>query len=274
MKIDSHHHFWKYHPVKDAWISEDMNILQRDFLPADFLPIIQNSGIDGVVMVQADQSEAETNFLLECARSNDVFKGVVGWIDIASDQLENKLEKYQSELLLKGFRHIVQAEPPGFLASKKFVNGVKCLAKRGYTYDLLINEKQLEEAYTFLKEVSETAVVIDHISKPDIKSQSKSNWEYYMRKIAELPHVYVKLSGMVTEADWSNWKTEDLRPYVDKCLEWFGPDRLMFGSDWPVCLLAGEYDEVKNALEDCLKELTSEEVNKIMGGTAIQFYQL
>lgn len=274
MTIDAHQHFWNYHPVKDAWITEDMKVLQRDFLPDHLKVELMKNDVDGTVVIQADQSLDETNYLISLSERNHFIKGVVGWVDLQSSTLEAQLQQFSEHPILKGFRHILQAEPMGFMTTKAFVSGVKNLSIHGYTYDLLTTESQLEEAYEFLRKTQEVPIVIDHISKPDIKSQSYSNWEYYMSKISEFPNVRVKLSGLATEANWQTWTPDLFKRYVEACLEFFGPKRLMWGSDWPVCLLAGDYKSIKESIVVLVKTLSTSEQNQIFGETANEFYQL
>ncbi len=274
MKIDAHQHFWKYDPVKGGWITDDMQVIRRDFLPADLHPLLEKHGIDGCVAVQADQSLAENEFLLDLAKKNHWIKGVVGWLDLKAATLETNLEKYQSDPLFKGVRHILQAEPDGYMTDPKFMAGVKKAGDYQLTYDILTTERQLPEVVRFVESLPEMKLVVDHISKPVIAGASFAHWATHMRKLSEREHVFVKLSGMITEADWSAWKPADLANYIDFCLENFGPERLMYGSDWPVCLVAGSYHEVLNALEKNLEALSPPEKNAIFGKTAENFYDL
>ena len=215
MKIDSHQHFWKYHPVKDAWINEDMKVIQRDFLPADLLPLLEAKYIDGCVSVQADQSEEETHFLLQLAKENDFIKGVVGWIDLRAENLEARLEYFSQYKKLKGFRHIVQGEPEvDFLLREDFCTGISKLAKYNFTYDLLIFPKHLPYATALVKRFPQQSFVIDHLAKPDFKQIDFAVWEKEIREIAACPNVMCKVSGLVTEADWNNWKANLTLPIV------------------------------------------------------------
>ena len=273
MTIDSHQHFWKYDPVRDAWINDEMKVLKRDFLPGDLKPILSKNGIDGCVAVQADQSETETDFLLQLADENDFIKGVVGWIDLRSPKLEERLTYYSRFKKLKGFRHIVQGEPKGFLTEPKFIAGVKKLRQFNFTYDLLIYHHQLEESLHFLGKIGDVKVVIDHLAKPSIKTKEKTQWELNMAAAASF-NVYCKISGMVTEADWHQWKESDFTPYLDELFEAFGPDRLMYGSDWPVCLLAAGYDQQLAIVQHYISRLSDQEKKLVMGKNAETFYNL
>ena len=274
MRIDAHQHFWNYDPVRHDWINEDMKAIQKDFLPNDLLPTLTKNGFDGTVLVQVDETDDETEFLLSLADSHSLIKGVVGWVDLKSENLEAKLDQYQGSKQLKGFRDILQAKPKGFMTDSNFVNGIRTLGKKGYTYDILSFESQLEEVLELVNQLGEQPLVIDHISKPKIKNASFDHWAKYMGEISKREHVFVKLSGMVTEADWKDWTTNDFRPYIDFCLEKFGPNRLMFGSDWPVCLVAGDYSEVLNIVKNSIDSLSESEQDQILGNTAANFYKI
>ncbi len=274
MVIDSHQHFWKYDPVRDSWITDEMAVIQRDFLPDDLAPELKSNGVDGCVSVQADQSETETEFLLHLADEAPIVQGVVGWVDLRSDDLTDRLQYFKKFPKLKGFRHVVQGEPKGFLSNPKFVNGVNELRKDGFTYDLLIYHHQLPEALEFVAKVPETKIVIDHIAKPAIARGEKTQWELNMAAMATFPNIFCKLSGMVTEASWSNWKRDDFYPYLDEVLEAFGPSRVIYGSDWPVCLVAASYAEQFDIVRSYISQLSEAEQKAILGGNAIAFYGL
>ncbi|GAA0542143.1 amidohydrolase family protein [Chitinophaga japonensis] len=275
MIIDSHQHFWQYHPVKDAWITDDMKVIQRDFLPPDLQPVLEQNGVDGCVAVQADQSETETQFLLDLAAAHPFIKGVVGWTDLRAPDLATKLERYAGAGKLKGFRHIVQGEPdPDFLLREDFCKGVQALASYDFTYDILIYPIQLPAAEKFVQRFPLQRLVIDHMAKPYCKTGDIAEWEKSMRAIAQSPNVYCKISGLVTEADWQRWQPADFAPYLDVVLDAFGPQRLMYGSDWPVCLVAAEYAQVKGIVTDYISRLGAAEQAAIMGGNATAFYKL
>ena len=274
MRIDAHQHFWQYDPVKGGWITDEMQVIRQDFMPGDLKPLLDSHDIDGCVAVQADQSERENEFLLELTEQNTWIKGVVGWLDLKADDLTDRMEHYQQYDSFKGVRHILQAEPEGFMTDPKFIKGVAQIGASGMTYDILTTENQLEEAIDFVKALPEMPLVIDHISKPNIAQASYDHWAKHMLKLSEFQHVNVKISGMITEADWKEWRVKDIKPYVDFCLENFGPERLMYGSDWPVCLIAGEYDQVIYAIKACLAELSISEQEAIYGKTASLFYKL
>jgi L-fuconolactonase len=274
MTIDSHQHFWKYDSVRDSWITAEMKVIQRDFLPEDLALLLKQDNIDGCIAVQADQSEHETEFLLSCADEHQFIKGVVGWVDLKSANLEERLAYFSTFKKLKGFRHVVQGEPKGFLSDPEFIRGVKLLSKYQFTYDLLIYHYQLEEALAFLDEVSDVKIVVDHLAKPSIRTNEKTQWALNMAAVASFKNVYCKISGMVTEADWQNWKQEDFVPYLDELFKTFGTDRLMYGSDWPVCLLAGGYEKQFSIIQQCVADLSPAEKAKILGLNAKRFYNI
>lgn len=275
LRIDSHQHFWKFNPRRDAWITDDMRVIQRDFLPNDLAPILESNAIDGCVSVQADQSETETFFLLDQASRHNFIKGVVGWVDLCAANLDERLQALTSQNKLKGFRHIVQAEPDDdFMLRSDFKRSIAMLKNYRFTYDILIYPKQLRTALTLVQQFPNQPFVIDHIAKPSIHESRLDNWQKQLSAFKPCDHVYCKLSGMVTEAKWNGWKPDDFLPYLDTVLETFGPNRLMYGSDWPVCLVAASYSEQLNIVEQYIARLSATEQAAIMGGNGIQFYNL
>lgn len=273
MKLDSHQHFWKYDPQKHSWIDDSMAVLKRDFLPPDLQVIYDANGIDGCIAVQADQSEAETLFLLELAQEYSFIQGVVGWVDLRADQVEDRLTYFAQFPRLCGFRHVVQAEPdPNFMLRGDFRRGLSRLHDFGYTYDILIFPTQLEAAIQTVRDFPLQPFVVDHIAKPYIKTGEIEAWATAMNEIANFENVSCKVSGMITEANWENWSYEQLLPYLDIVFEAFGEDRILFGSDWPVCLLAGTYERVKGIIERYLGEASSS--SPVWGKNTAQFYQL
>ena len=272
--IDSHQHFWKYHPQNHAWINEDMKIIQKDFLPEELASIFGKERIDGCISVQVDQTEDETQFQIELAKNNPFIKGVVGWINLMNPSIEAALEKYQDYPIVKGFRHILQGEVKGFMLQPEFIDGLKALAKNNYTYDLLIYHHQIPEALELLKNLGELKIVVDHIAKPDIKNSHITEWSKNIKALAKYPNVHCKISGMTTEADWKNWTAEDLTPYLDIVVEAFGTNRLMFGSDWPVCLVASTYSHWLTTVKDYFSTFTNQEQAKIFASNCESFYTL
>ncbi|MCG2460499.1 amidohydrolase family protein [Flavobacteriaceae bacterium F89] len=275
MRIDSHQHFWKYDPFKHQWIADNMSVIRKDFLPIDLKRVYGKHQIDGCVAVQVDQTVEENDFMLNLAEKNDFIKGVVGWVDLRSQKVDAVLEAYGNTNKLKGFRHIVQGEPdPNFMLGPDFVRGISSLEKGGYTYDILVFPHQLGAALELVKKFPRQKFVIDHIAKPYIKDGFFEGWAVLMKELAKHENVYCKLSGMITEADYKNWTPEQIHPYMYLILEAFGAERVMFGSDWPVCLVAGNYGEVLALVTDFITPLSNHEQNAIMGQNAIQFYNL
>ncbi|MES2265407.1 MAG: amidohydrolase family protein [Bacteroidota bacterium] len=275
LKIDTHQHFWQYHPVKDAWITDDLKVIQRDLLPNDVEPILKQYGIGGCVAVQADQSEAENEFLLGLAEKYSFIKGIVGWVDLKADNIEERLQYYSGIKLMKGFRHILQAEADEqFMLGKEFMHGISLLSKYNFTYDILIKPNHLPYAKTLVGTFPDQHFVIDHLAKPYIKAGDINGWDQDIQAIASHQNVSCKISGMVTEADWANWKIEDFTPYLDIVFNAFGPNRVMFGSDWPVCNLAGGYEGVLNIVEGYISRLSQSEQELFWSKSAVDFYGL
>ncbi|MFH5883647.1 amidohydrolase family protein [Halalkalibaculum sp. DA3122] len=275
MKIDAHQHFWNYDPQRHGWINEEMKVLKQDFLPLHLKKEMDKVGVEGCVAVQADQTERETDFLLEQAEEHDFVKGVVGWLDIRADNLEERLNHYAEHEALKGLRHIVQDElDDRFLLQPDFLRGIKTFGDYDLTYDILIYARHLPVAVEFASKFPDQKFVLDHIAKPEIKTQEIEEWENGIRELAKHPKMYCKISGMVTEADWQHWKPEDFTPYLDVVFDAFGADRLMFGSDWPVCTLAAGYREVYELIGDYISGLSQYEQGLIMGKNAIAAYNL
>ena len=275
MTIDSHQHFWRYDPVRDGWITDSMSLLKRNYLPEDYEHECEANDIGGSIAVQVDQSENETLFLLDLAERNEKIVGVVGWVDLRSPGVEERLQFFSQRKKLRGFRHIAQGEPDDqFLVGRDFAHGISLLRDFGLTYDILIYPKQLPAAIELASRFPEQSFVVDHLAKPPIKAGGREPWASYIRTLAQNKNVFCKVSGLVTEADWVHWKAEELRPYLDVVFEAFGPERLMFGSDWPVCLLAGSYRQVKQNIESYVEGNFGQHRENIFGGNAIRFYGL
>ena len=275
MIIDTHQHFWKYEPVKHRWIDDSMSVIRQDFMPVDLKKVYDEHAIDGCVAVQADQTLEETNFLLWLSGKYEFIKGVVGWVDLRDDKIDKVLEEYSQHEKVKGFRHIVQGETDhNFLLRSNFLRGISYLEKYNFVYDILIFPHQLGAALEFVKRFPHQKFVIDHMAKPYIKDGYFDGWAALMKEIAIQENVYCKLSGMITEADYNSWTSEQIIPYMDLVLSAFGSNRIMFGSDWPVCLVAGGYAEVKHLVTDFISKLSLIEQTQIMGTNAIQFYNL
>jgi L-fuconolactonase len=274
VRIDAHQHFWRYDPVRDAWITPDMGVIRRDFLPADLAPLLAASGIDGVVAVQADQSVAETDFLLGLSAAHAFVRGVVGWIDLRAGDLERRVARWNGQPRLKGFRHIAQGEPDDFLMRDDVVRGIATIGRLGYAYDILIYPRQLAAAERLVTRCPGVRFILDHCAKPPIASGDLAMWRTGLVALAAHENVCCKLSGLVTEASWSSWSEAQLEPVLDTALESFGAERLMFGSDWPVCLLAADYARVADSVQRWAAQLSESEQARIFGGTAISAYQL
>ena len=274
-KIDAHQHFWRFDPVRDNWIADEMSAIRRNFMPADLRPVLKHNGIDGCVAVQADQSETENSFLLGLTEGNDFIKGVVGWIDLRAANIEERLQHYSQSPLMKGFRHVLQGEANrALMLEPDFMRGIGLLSRYGFTYDLLIFPDQLKYAEKLVRGFPEQKFVLDHIAKPHIKDGKIDNWAAEIALLARHQNVYCKLSGMVTEADWHSWTPGTFKKYLDVVFEAFGPQRLMFGSDWPVCLVAAGYEQVKTIVNDYIAGLGPSGQDMIFGGNAVTFYNL
>ena len=276
MKIDAHQHFWRYSDAEYGWIDDAMSSIRRDFLPADLAPVLTDTTLDGSVAVQARQSLAETDWLLELAASSSLIKGVVGWLPLA---LEGKraavlLERYKSNPRFKGVRHVLQAEPDAYFTNPTFNEALQEVSARDLTYDLLIFARQLPAAIAWVDRHPSLRIVLDHIAKPVVDGAPDREWRMRLTELARRPNIFCKFSGLVTEVPGWRWTPELLRPYFEVVLEIFGPKRLMFGSDWPVCLVAAEYAQWHAFVKDCVAPLTADEGAAIMSGSATQFYQL
>ncbi|RYZ36211.1 MAG: amidohydrolase [Sphingobacteriales bacterium] len=275
LKIDAHNHFWKFDPARDTWITEDMNVIRRDFLPGDFLPVLQQHGFDGCVVVQSNQTEEENDLQLLHAQQHPFIKAVIGWVDLQNPAVEERLAFYRSYPIMKGFRHILQGEPDRALMLRPaFKNGIGLLQRYGFTYDILVFPDQLKYAAQLVAAFPEQQFVIDHIAKPDIKNATSSDWEKDLRAVAANKNVFCKISGMVTEAEWKQWKNTDFKPYIDTVVDAFGTDRIMYGSDWPVCLVAGSYTAMLGIVQEYFAAFSETEQADFFGGNACSFYNI
>lgn len=275
MKIDSHHHFWKYDPVTYSWMNDSMGILKRDYQPEDLKEVIDSAKIDGVISVQADQSMRETEDLLKHASECSFIRGVVGWFPLAEPELDGLLESYATNPLLKGVRHVVQDEADDqFILGDAFNKGIRRLKVYELVYDILIYERQLGPSIEFVDRHPDQVFVLDHVAKPRIGDQIMEPWRAQMFELAKRENVYCKLSGMATEANWQNWTKDDLWPYAEVAMEAFGPPRMMFGSDWPVARLAVEYGDWVGLCREFISTLSDSEQAMIEGEVAIRAYDL
>ncbi|WP_159731722.1 amidohydrolase [Sphingobacterium sp. 18053] len=275
MRIDTHQHFWKFDPIRDSWITEEMQVIRRDFSPLDIQFVLERNGFGGSVAVQADQSKEETAYLVQLANDYPFIKGVVGWIDLQAADIRQQLDGYQSDTVIKGFRHIVEGEvDPDFLIRPAVLNGLKALADYGYTYDLLIRPRHYAATLDCVQQNPNLQFVLDHIAKPPIKSKAFDEWAAFIDALSAFPNVVCKVSGLATEADWEGWKLDDFKQYLEHIFARFGKERIMYGSDWPVCLLAASYEESIAIVEDKLGQFTAAEKNAFWAENAIRVYNL
>jgi L-fuconolactonase len=273
MRIDAHHHFWKYDQAKYGWIGDDMPGLKQDFLPEDLKPLLAAEGFSGSIAVQARQDLDETRWLLELADQNDIIKGVVGWVDLCSPDLPAQLKRFSTNPKFVGVRHVLQDEPDDqFMLRPGFLRGLARLAEHALTYDLLLHPRHLPVAVKLVQEFPEQPFVLDHIAKPRIAKGSLQPWDRDIRELAKFENVWCKLSGMVTEARWKQWKPDDFAAYLDVVFDAFRPGRLMIGSDWPVCTLSASYADALGIVKDYIQRLDSNQQNAILGGNCRSFY--
>jgi L-fuconolactonase len=273
MRIDAHQHFWLYSPARYGWISNKMPELKRDFLPEHLKPLLADQLFDGSIAVQACQDLDETRWLLQLADQNEFVKGVVGWVDLCAPDLPGQLEDFAANRRFVGVRHVLQEEPDDeFMLRPEFRRGIARLAEHGLTYDLLLYPRHLHVAVKLVREFPEQRFVLDHIAKPAIADGLMGPWERDIRELALFNNVYCKLSGMVTEARWKQWKPQNFRPYLDVVCEAFGRGRLMIGSDWPVCTLSGSYEETMKIVIDYLRQSMPDETDDILGANCLRCY--
>jgi L-fuconolactonase len=274
MRIDSHQHFWRYDPEQYPWIDDRMAALRRDFLPEHLAPELEATGIEGTVAVEARPSVAETEWLLSLAATQRFIRGVVGWVPLDSPDVDRELERLASNPLLKGVRHALQGEPDGFMSRSEFDRGIAQLARHHLTYDVLVYERQLPQALDLIDRHPRQLFVVDHLAKPNRQDRRRARWGDQMRLLAMRENCYCKVSGLVTEAAWDRWTVEQLMPYWETVLETFGPDRVAFGSDWPVCLLATTYERWHAVVQRFAEVLSDEEQARVFGKTAAEVYHL
>jgi L-fuconolactonase len=274
-RTDSHQHFWKYTEEDYGWIDDDMSMLKRDFLPADLAQQMQKAGMHGTIAVEARTSLEETAWLLELARRYPFIEGVVGWVDLCHADVAAQLDMFCRDARLVGVRHVVQDEPDDlFMLREDFLRGLAILGNYDLCYDLLIFPKHLPVAKSLVERFPDQRFVVDHIAKPAIHEGLIEPWQSGLRELASFPNVFCKVSGMVTEADWLSWQHSDFTPYLDLVFDMFGPDRIMVGSDWPVCTVAAAYDDVIGIVERYIERLSAEERNAVLGGNAREFYRI
>jgi L-fuconolactonase len=274
-RIDAHQHFWMYSPQDYGWIGPEMAVLKKDHLPEDLAPLLNAAGVVGTVAVQARQTIQETKWLLELADRHPLVWGVVGWVDLCGPELTAQLERFSAHPRFRGVRHVVQDEPDDeFMLRQGFLRGLGALQAFDLTYDILVFPRHLPIACQVVSQFPDQPFVLDHIAKPSIKDRRIEPWASDIRKLAAFPNVFCKVSGMVTEADWERWQPADLKPYLEVVFEAFGPGRIMFGSDWPVCTVAGAYADVAGIVQDYVDALSADEQAAVWGETARGFYGL
>jgi L-fuconolactonase len=275
MIIDSHQHFWQVGRFDYPWMSPEVDVLCQDYLPSDLEPILNRCGVEKTILVQASNSLDETRWLLGLADRYSFIAGVVGWVDLTRADVNGQLLEFSAHPRFKGVRHLVESEPADdWLIQESVLNRLRQLSSHGVSYDLLIHTRHLKYAKTVAERCPELRLVIDHLAKPPIASGKIDEWAREMKQVASCANVWCKLSGLMTEADWKDWRIADLRSYVAKMLEYFGPQRIMFGSDWPVCLLAASYDRVLETAQSLLAELNDEERSRVFANNAIEFYRI
>lgn len=273
-RVDSHQHFWDISRFEYFWMTPQVEILRRNFLPQDLESVIAELGVERTIVVQAHHSLAESRWLLELATENEFVAGVVTWVDLRSALLAKDLDELQRHPKFKGVRHLTQEEPDGWLLYPDVLASLGELARRGIPYELAIRPKHLKDVVRLRERCPQLRLVVDHLAKPTVSKHEMDPWALDMEALAQLPDVWCKLSGMITEANWQSWTAADLRPYVAHVVRCFGYDRLMFGSDWPVCLLAGSYQQVMDVLTEVLGPLSTTDNTKVWGGNACRCYQL
>ena len=275
MRVDAHQHFWRYTASAYEWIDETMPGLKRDFLPDDLRPELARAGFDASIAVQAQQTIEETEWLLDLAEANPFVAGVIGWVDLRSDDVGDRLARIAARPRLIGVRHIVQSEPDDrFLLDADFCRGVAALRDFDLTYDILIYPRHLPVAADFVARFESQPFVLDHLAKPDVRRGALDAWARDLERLAQAPNVMCKVSGLVTEADWERWTPGQLRPYLDVAFDCFGPDRLIAGSDWPVCTLAAGYSRTMAVLTDYLSARPVPERDAVLGGNAGRLWRL
>ncbi len=273
--IDSHQHFWQVGRFDYPWMTPELDVLCHDYLPPTLDPILRRNDVDQTVLVQASDSVEETRWLLDLAEENPFIAGVVGWVDLQSEDVGIELLEFAAHPKFKGVRHLVESEPADdWLTQKSVINGLRQLSQRDLSYDLLVHTRHLKYAKTAVDECPETRFVIDHLAKPPVARAEVDEWARELKPLASAPNVWCKLSGLVTEASWTNWRAADFVPYVETVLEYFGPQRIMFGSDWPVCLLAATYEQVLEMSQTLLADLSEADRELIFLKNALEFYRI
>jgi L-fuconolactonase len=275
MRLDSHQHFWEYNPAHQVWMTDQMQVLRRDYLPDELKPLLRASGFDGSIAVQARQMIEETEWLLHLADAHDFIKGVVGWVDLCSPALRAQLESFSGHAKLVGVRHVIHDEPDdNFMHRPEFRRGIGWLHDFNLTYDLLLFPRHLPGAVRLVAEFPKQAFVLDHMAKPPLRGGLVSPWAEHLKRLAEFPNVFCKLSGLVTETEWKCWRPENFHQYLDIAIGTFGTERVMIGSDWPVCTLSGDYAATMGVVTEYVQKFPAAVREQILGGNCSRFYGL
>lgn len=272
--IDSHVHFWNFDPIRESWITDEMSAIRRDFSPNDFFKACASTGVSGCIAVQADQTEDQNHYLLSLAQKNAVIKGIVGWVDLLSTNLEDRLVYWKNFNLIKGWRHVLQAENDEFILNYEFIKGVRTLKKLDYTYDLLCYHNQMPAILKLVDQVPEQPLVLDHCGKPDVKSRDLKKWEEHIQILAQNKQIHCKISGLLAEADWKNWKEVEIFNCFDVVFKHFGTERIMYGSDWPVVLISRTYIDWFSLVQKYCNQFNENEKQKIFSSNASSFYKI
>jgi L-fuconolactonase len=273
--VDSHQHFWQVGRFDYPWMTPEVEVLCQDYLPPALEPILNRCGVAQTILVQASNSVAETRWLLSLADHNPFIAGVVGWVDLQADDVDRQLDEFMTHSKFKGVRHLVESEPADdWLAQTNVIRGLHGLETRRLSYDLLVHTKHLKYAARVANECPGLRLVVDHLAKPPIANGEIDEWRHELGKLAAYENVWCKLSGLVTEADHDHWRASDLRPYVETAFQCFGARRMMFGSDWPVCLLAASYERVVETAQSLGAELNAADRDRIFSRNATEFYQI
>lgn len=271
-KIDGHVHFWDFDPIRDNWITPEMGVIRNDFTPEDFIKATAAAQISGCIAIQADQSEDQNHFLLSLAKKNSIIKGIVGWVDFLNPNLEERLSYWQNFNLIKGWRHILQAENEQFILHPTFIEGLRKLTKYKYTYDLLCYHNQLPILLKLVNQLPHQPLVLNHCGKPNVKSRDLKKWEQHIQELAQNKNVFCKVSGLLAEADWQNWKEIDIFNCLDIVFKHFGVDRLIYASDWPVVLISRPYQDWFSLIQKYCSRFSDQEQQKLFSGNASSFY--
>lgn len=274
MKVDAHIHFWQYEKEQHAWITREMKALRHDHLPEHIQTSLRRNGIDACIAVESSASELDTHFLVELARTHTMIQGVVGWVDLLAENLEERLAYFSQYPIIKGWRYRLEDREDGFLKDPRLRKGLSLLQANNYRFDLFVGHRQLKETIGLVSDFPEIVFILDHAGKPDIRNRDLQSWSALIRELAQSQNLYCKLSGLLTLAQWKDWSAAEFYPYLDVLFKHFGTQRLLFGSDWPILTLSGIYVQWISLLEKYMENLSTEEREAVMGGNAEREYGL